>query len=710
MLARILLVCLMIGLSLPVSAQNQNPAEPPNPAMLVADSVFVDGTQLVAMGNVEAIYDGTILQAGRIIYDRQSETLQIEGPVRIKEGDSLILLADSAALDRNLQNGILRGARLVMDEQLQLAAARVDRVNGRYSQLTRASVTSCQVCGPNQVPLWQIRARRVIHDQKERQLYFDGAQFRVADVPIFYFPRLRLPDPTLKRARGFLVPTSRSTTRLGFGIKMPYFIPIGDHQDVTITPYVSPVTRTMEYRYRRAFAHGGIEVRGAISRDTLNRNVTRGYIFGAGAFDLRRDFKLSFDVEATTDNAYLADYGYSSKERLDSAITLTQTRRTSYFEASLTHYQSLRDGENNATLPTIVGDVLYERRFFPRLLGGEFRAGVNAHSHYRYSNTDVVGRDVTRLTTDLSWRKKWTLPAGLRAGVTGQLWVDSFNVVQGGPLVTSQSTTATPAVAIDLRWPLLRRNARGGRDLLEPILQIGWVGGNRRNLPNDESTRVEFDEANLLSLSRFPAPDRRERGTSVAYGMRWMRQAPSGWAGGLTLGQVIRQTADSSFSTSSGLSGIASDWLVAAHVRNGKGLALWARGTLDEKDGFSKAEARLDWTRDRLGVGASYLLLKTDLAEDRTAPVAEWSLDTRYRIGRHWTTSANWRYDLASDRTAKAGFGLQYRNECAEIDFSVSRSFISTSSLQPSTVFGLTVALKGFSTGGSAKEYRRTCN
>jgi LPS-assembly protein len=44
------------------------------------------------------------------------------------------------------------------------------------------------------------------------------------------------------------------------------------------------------------------------------------------------------------------------------------------------------------------------------------------------------------------------------------------------------------------------------------------------------------------------------------------------------------------------------------------------------------------------------------------------------------------------------------------VDFSVSRSFASSTNLEPSTDFGLTVALTGFSTGGSGKEYRRSCS
>ena len=697
-------LCFVLGAAQVARAQSDDAA------MLVADEVLLTGDDtLVASGNVEAIYQGSRLTAARITYDRGTDTIQLDGPVRLTDPQGNLLTADSGTLETDFENGLLRGARMVLDEQLQLASVEARRVGGRYTQLSRVAVTSCQVCGANQVPLWQIRAGRVIHDEEERQLYFDDAQLRVLDFPVFYAPRLRLPDPTLKRSQGFLFPSIRSTTLLGFGIKVPYFIPIGDHQDITLTPYLSPVTRTLEARYRRAFRNGDLTVDAAVTQDTLDEGPRRGYLFAEGAFDLSGDYKLRFDIETTSDDAYLNDYDYADKDRLDSELTVTRTKADRYFEVGVTHYQSLVDDEDNSTQPTIIADAIYEQRVFPKALGGELRMGLAAHGHFRYSDDDIEGRDVSRLNADLNWRRRWTLPGGVRAGVRGQLWGDAFSVSQDS---TSDRRAAqlTPAAAVELRWPLTRTDASGARDLIEPVMQLGWVGGDRLDIANDESTRVEFDEGNLLALSRFPAPDRRERGVTAVYGLRWMRENPNGWSAGLTLGRVSRADPEEGLSRSSGLGGDASDWLIAGHLATRSGLTFTARGLLDSDSRFSKAAARAGWTNSRLDLGASYVLLVTDPDEDRDDAISEWSFDGSYRINQHWTSSANWRYDLASSDFAKAGLGLDYTNECIAVGFSVSRKFPSSSNLEPSTDFGLTVELKGFSTGGSAKDYRRSCN
>ncbi|NDV99502.1 LPS-assembly protein LptD [Salipiger sp. PrR002] len=679
------------------------------PALLVADSVYVEsGNRLIAQGNVEALQDGTRLTASRIVYDQEADSLQIEGPIRITDASGNLMLAESAELEEGLRNGILSGARMVMNEQLQLAAVEARRAEGRFTQLSRVAVSSCQVCGKEEVPLWSIRAQRVVHDEEAKQIYFEGAQLRVLDVPVFWVPSMRLPDPTLKRTRGFLIPTFRSSTLLGFGVKLPYFVPIGEHQDVTLTPYISPVTKTLEARYRRAFARGDLELNGALTRDTLTDDTTRGYLFAEGTFGLRNEFQLDLDLKMVSDEAYLNDYDYEDLDRLGSTIELSRARSDDLLRFGLSHYQSLRASEKDEELPSWIFDGSYEKRFFPDRIGGELRLGTELHGHYRTSDEDIIGRDVARLTAEASWRKRWTLAGGIRMGWTNSLWFDRYDYSQDSSS-DSDVSRVMGSTAVELRWPLIRRGADGARTLLEPVAQYALVGGTRVNIVSDESTRVEFDEGNLLSLSRFPAADRREHGQSVAAGLRWLHEAPDGWRAGMTVGRVWQADVDEDFSRSSGLDSSLSDWLIAAGFSNDAGLTISARGLLGGITDFNKAEARVDWSNARIDLGASYLLLVQDPDEDRDETQSEWSLDGSYRFARNWTSSAEWRYDLADQRLDRAGLGLQYRNECVQVDFSVTRKYASSSNLEPSTDFGLSVALTGFGTTDSAKEYRRTC-
>ncbi|MDP2495148.1 LPS assembly protein LptD [Shimia thalassica] len=721
-LFRILCFAAFGATATPVAAQQiPNTGSVQENVVLVADSVSVSNdNRLIAKGNVEALQGDVRVRAKQIEYDGNLGIVRVTGPIHLSQGDHTQIVASYGELDTDFRNGLLKSARVVLNQQLQMATNQLDRVDDRYNVLTKTTVSSCRVCDQeyDSPPLWQIRAQRVVHDQLERQIYFDHAQVRVLDVPIFYFPQLRLPDPTLDRSKGFLIPEINQNSLLGFGAKVPYFFPIGDDKDLTLTPYLAQNTRTMEFRYRQAFRKGGIEFNGAVSDDDVNTDQPRFYLFGEGNFDLARDYKLTFDIKATSDDAYLLDYDYSDEDRLESDITVRRVKRDENTRFALIHYESLRATEDNDTIPTIIAVAETERRFFPTAIGGEGRWSVQTQHHHRTSNLDydsgdsdsiVDGRDVTRASANLWWRRNWTMNSGLRAGVTTQLAFDAFQTDDDATRDGFESQF-TPTIQADLRYPLSKVTPKGVSYVIEPVAMIGYSGGDTLNVANDESSRVEFDEGNLLSLSRFPSGDRRERGAQAAIGLNWSRIDPNGWQGKLTFGQVYQADVHSDFTTSSGLSQSPSDILLAGQFRNKSGLTLTARGLFDGFHGVNKASAHASWSNDKLWLEGSYVWLGVDPDEDRTETVAEWTIDSRYRLSRHWTGLLDWRYDVSSEQSAEAGVGLEYQNECVRIGLTLSRSYITTSNVEPSTDVGLTISFLGFSVNAKDKSYHRTCN
>ncbi|WP_108858423.1 LPS-assembly protein LptD [Ruegeria sp. Alg231-54] len=694
----------------PAAGAAQGTTQEDQPALLVADRIFITPERnLVAEGNVEAFQGNAKVTATRITYDRETGNLSLEGPIRIDQGGETTLLADSAELDDGIMNGLLIGARMVFDQQVQIASVQAARAGGRYTQFSKVSATSCHVCANGKPPLWQIRARKVTHDQLERQLYFEGAQFRILDFPVFYFPYLRLPDPTLDRATGFLVPSIRTTSQLGTGVQVPYFFKLGDHKDLTLTPYISGKTRTLGYRYRQAFKRGRIELNGAFTRDDLQENEDRGYLFANGYFFLNNDFRLLFDVKTTSDNAYLADYGLPDFDRLRSEIALERIKRDTAFRTSFIHYKSLRDSENEEVIPSRIFDLYFQKRYFPTSVGGEVRLGFVAHNHTRTSDQDIVGRDVARATFDADWMRSWIFASGLRADARFGTSVDIFDIRDDSQF-PDQVTRAAPRAALTLRYPMTRREKSGATQVLEPIAQVGWTNVTDQDVPNDESTFQEFDQGNLLSLSRFPAPDRREDGATAVFGVNWARYAANGWRALATVGQVFRSTADPNFNLTSGLQGTASDVLLAGQLQTANGWSLAGRGLLNGDFSFAKAEVRAGWNKPNVGLTGSYVWQEKDPAENANDEISEIRMDGRYLVDQNWFTQAYARYDLSESEPIRYGLGVTYQNECVKVNMTVSRRFTSSSSIEPSTEFGFTVALTGYSVEGGGQQYKRRCS
>ena len=713
-MARLLiLLALLLTLALPARAQDQ--------ATLVSDSLQITGdTRLIADGKVEVFFKGRRLTASRIVFDQATNRLEITGPIVLtEESGNTLILASQADLAADMSEGILTSARLVLNQQLQLAAAQMRRVAGRYTELDSVTASSCKVCKGNSTPLWEIRARRVVHDEVERQIYFDRAQFRLAGVPVLYIPRLRMPDPTLKRATGFLMPSFRSTSDLGTGFKLPYFFVLGQSSDLTLTPYLTTKrSRTVELRYRQAFATGEIEVTGSISRDELIAGKTRGYLRVQGGFTLPERFRLTFDGRTVTDPAYMLDYGIGNEDRLDSRIEITRTRRNEHISARIISFQTLRDDEVDSAIPSVVADLTFHRRFSLGLLGGEGGLRLQTHNQYRTSTSlidgpdgDLIpdGRDIGRISARIDWRRSFVLPLGIEGTVLGEMTADAYSI--SDDLADGGSTTRTHGSAgVELRWPWVKTEAGGGTQVIEPVVQLLFSSSNAESLPNEDSALVEFDEGNIFALDRFPGSDAVERGPRANVGISWTRFDPQGWSMGVTVGRVFREADLGQFSPGSGLGGSQSDWLAAANFTLADGLAITGRLVMDDGFDLTKGEARVTLNGPKTSVATSLIWAVADPLENRPLPTREVSVDARRKLNPNWTATFSGRYDFVGDQGTVAGLGLEFLNECVRFDVSLSRRFTSSTSVNPTTDFGLSLDLVGFGsgvTGGPARTCRQ---
>lgn len=681
-------------------------------ASLAADSVAIDAEgRLTAEGDVEVFYEGTRLTARRVIYDRRTDQLSIEGPLILFDGDETVIIGSSAELDRELANGVLRSARLVLDQQLQLAAERLDRVDGRFTQLNRVVASSCELCPGERTPLWEIRAQSAIHDQEAQQLYFTNAQVRVAGVPVLFVPQMRLPDPTVDRNTGFLVPRIRTSTRLGTGLQFPYFITAGDSADVTLTPYLSGSTTTLEGRYRQRFRQGRLSFRGAYTaEDEVRPGDTRAYLFGNGGFNLPLGYRLNFDIELVSDTSYLSDYNYSGKDRLDSAISIRRTRDDEQVSASFTVFRTLREDELRFedALPDQLGEFDYTRRIPTGALGGDAWLTLDALTLARPSTDDIIGRDLVRAGASANWRRDWLIPQGALLATEAALSVDVYQVDNDSRFDRSLSRV-TPQLAAELRWPLTRSGPGGVTQTLEPVAQLAWAESFGDDAPNEDSLLVEFDEGNLFALSRFPGRDVYEEGLRANVGLTWWRRDPGRFDLGVTVGRIVRIDSPDQFSEGTGLDEDLSDWLAVARLGMGTRFSAINRSLFNDRLNFTRNETRLDWRIPSGLLSTSYTWSDRIPAENRDRRISEWSVDAAYDFNRNWRGRVNWRYDLVEQQAARAGLVIGYRNECLGVDFSASRRFTSSSNVTPITDFDIRVSVTGFGTNASGQRFRRVC-
>jgi LPS-assembly protein len=708
-----LIVHLLIGLACLSPAQLAAQALGDDQVRLVADSVSVTGkTRLVARGNIEVMYKGQRLRAYGVTYDRSGDLLIIEGPIRIDdEASGTVILADQAELDADLRNGIMASARLVLNRQMQMAAGDLRRVDGRYSVMRSVVASSCKVCAGDPTPLWEIRATRVIHDELGQQIYFDNANLRFGGIPVFFLPRMRVPDPTLKRSTGFLIPSLRTTSTQGFGMRLPFFWAITPNRDLTLTPYLTTQgVRSVDLRYRQAFGPGIFEARGAVSSDsTLGSPRLRGYLELDGQFRLPRGYRLTIDAEGVSDAGYFRDYGQPERDRLVSRTTLDRVGRDELIQARLHGFYSLRDTDDNTILPTGALDATWLRRldlgdFGTAALRIQMQGHVRQSTSLLDSDLDGLadGRDVLRGSLRADWRKDWVFGPGIVLGALGQANVDLYGVAQD-PVYSGSRTRTSSAFGLDLRWPFQRSNARTGTsEVIEPIAQLVWAHRDPTLVANEDSRLVEFDEGNLFALGRFSGADVVETGFRANLGMAYSRQAIDGTHLRMAVGRVFSGQPTTGFSAASGLSTQRSDWLLSMDVTTRNDISLLSRFLVGDTGQLTKGQFRLKMTRDRFDLAAGYSYVIADATEGRSVPLSEFALDSKITLNPNWAMKLDGRYDLTAGQPTRANLGLRYANECLAVDLSLSRRFTTSTSVTPTTTLGLSVELLGFGGSGAA--------
>ncbi len=691
-------------------------------ATLIADRLQIAADQrLIAEGSVEVFYQGRRMTAERIVFDQSTDQLRIEGPIRLTDAEgTTVIVAAQADLASDLTEGILQSARVVLNQQLQMAAAQMVRSEGRFLQLDNAIASSCKVCAGTTTPLWEIRASRVLHDQQERQIYFDQAQLRFGGLPVLYIPRLRIPDPTLDRSNGFLMPTFTNRTDLGTGITLPYFVALGPSRDLTFSPTITTNgAQSLEVRYRQAFDTGFIVATGTLSRDRIQPNDTRGYLVADGIFRLPRGYRLAFHGEAVSDDAYLTDYGISDTDRLTNTIQVDRVRRDEYIAARIINFDTLRSDDFPSATPYLVTDSTYVQRFRLGALGGEGAFRFGSHTHTRQSSNplddpdplepdDIAeGADMQRLSFGVDWRKDWVTQNGMVLAALGEARLDAFNITDD-TLYGGQTSRLYGAAAVELRWPWVRAGADGVAQVIEPVAQLVWADAEDGLIPNEDSRLVEFDEANLFSLNRFPGNDRVETGLRANLGVSWTRIDPAGWSLGVTAGRVFRDAAVPGFSAASGLDGDRSDWLLAVTAETAGGLNLATRVLADDDLSITRGEVLAEYTTPDLWLNTGYIWSIADREESRPSRVSDLVVGAGYQISPGWQATASGRYDFEADQYSSADFGLSFKNECLLVDLSLSRRFTSSTTVRPGTTVDLSVELLGFG-GGTVAGPARMC-
>ncbi len=554
----------------------------PNARMLLqADEMAYDYQKglVSAVGNVQIYYDGGVLEARRVTYDRKANRVHAEGDVRYRTRDGRMIHAEMLEITDDLRDGFINSLLIEGEDKTRFAAARADRLEGKTTVYRSGIYTACELCkeDPKRPPLWQVRAARIIHDEGERVIHYEDARLEFFGVPLAWMPFFSHPDPTVTRKSGFLLPTVRSSTKTGFGLDIPYFWALAPDYDATLT--VTPYSRQgplLQGEWRQRLMSGSYTVRGAgifqldksafdlgPGRDSVGVLDFRGSLETTGEFAINKRWLWGWEASLLSDRLFPNDYGigrFGTTERVNRLYLVGQGDR-SYFDLRGMSFIGLSEFDRNGEQPLIHPILDYSYIFGKPVVGGELGFKVNITSLSRkdadFDPTNGTAAQLnfcdsrafapgfttpancllrgapgeyTRASADMTWRKtvinSWGQMFTPFVVVRGDVAYRSIAPDPGiGSFISTTSETLVrgmPAVGMETRWPFISAHS-WGTQTIEPIAQM-IIRPNEAQIgrfPNEDAQSLIFDDTNLFSINKYSGFDRIEGGTRLNVGAQY---------------------------------------------------------------------------------------------------------------------------------------------------------------------------------------------
>lgn len=580
------------------------PAPVAQTGQMLVQAVEVDydynNSRISAVGSVQMFYNGTTVEADRVVYDQKSKRLHAEGNVRMTDAEGKITYANLLDLSDDYRDGFVDSLRVDTADATRMAATRAERTAGNYTVFQNGVYTACAACkdDPKKPPLWQVKGARIIHDQTEKMMYFEDARLEFFGYPLAYMPYFSTPDPTVKRKTGFLMPSYTSTTANGVGIESPFYWAIAPDYDATFSArYMQKQGVLASGEFRQRLMDGAYSIRAyginqqepTAYRGQPGEKDFRGGVESKGQFAINDKWIWGWDAVALSDYTFLQDYRlslykdpyasflYLPTEAI-SQLYLTGVGNRSFFDARTIYYLSFSGAQSE--VPVVLPVIDYANVINRNILGGEFSYKTNFTSLTRDSadfdaitsngvnsglctltsadtatskarnNKDCLLRGTpgtyTRFSAQAQWRRSYTDSFGQIFTPFAIVRADAINAsISNQPGVSdfiqtgdTQALRVMPTIGMEYRYPFINVQP-WGTTTIEPIAQV-IIRPNETyagKLPNEDAQSLNFDASNLFSVDKFSGYDRVEGGGRANVGVQATTQFDRGGSINVLFGQ-----------------------------------------------------------------------------------------------------------------------------------------------------------------------------
>ena len=574
------------------------------------------------------------------------------------------------------------------------------KLDKQKSVFNKSVFTLCDYRKNDKCPPWTIQSSEMLHDRKKKTIYYENAVVKVYDIPIFYFPKLSHPDPSVDRRSGFLVSTFNHKKNLGYGARIPYYFAIDKDKNFTLTSGIYASEHPIFIgEYHQAFkdsefiANFGYTEGYKNTTDTKQQGSKR-HLFAKYLknFVGKNNSKNSLDItiQNISDDKYLKLYDVKSRlidnatDNLESYISFEHENEDIFVGMKATIYETLKEDYSDKyeyILPEITIDKnLFNNNTFGSL---DMLSTVEVHKYDTNKLTNFI-------VNDLNWSSKNIFfNTGIKSKFIGNL--RNINYEAKNVELYKEDATSELFGALGFLSKLNMKKTRLNSDhFLTPKLLVRYSPGSMRN--EMEGDGIRLDPINAFNLDRMKHNRNYETGLSSTLGFDYEIKKNDVTKLDFSVAQVINDKENNKMDDITSMDEKLSDLVGSAKYDINEKFSLNYNFALDQnyselnyndlglKMNFNSTNLYLNYLQENKHIGdQDYIKTKIDYKSKNDNLL---SFETKRNL---ITNSAEF-YNLS----------YEYVNDCLRAGLVYRREFYNDSELEPENSLMFKVTLTPF--------------
>jgi LPS-assembly protein len=569
--------------------------------------------------------------------------------------------------------------------------------------------TSCKSTNEKEgCPFWNLNANLVTHDKEKKEIIYKHATLDLNNVPVLYTPYFSHPDPSVKRKEGFLAPSFASlSTEIGSITKIPYFYPISQSADFTISPvYYFKQNPLLLGEYREKYKNGDLSIEGSFTQGykeitsvqtegsrnhlygNLNLNFTDKILdqseFNAKIQRVNNPTYLRVNKINSTKDGFKRNLVKEDETKLTNEIYLNSFGRNESLNFKTATYQNIATTKTSDQYEYLLPEIIYSKY---NLMNNN---NLNFTSNFKSFNANT-NQNKTTFINNLDYSTTESYNTNLGIGYKFLTRINNINYYSDYRTPNENlNSQINPVVGFDTSLPFAKLSKESEQYLIPRIL-TRYSPGKMTNAASNDTT---LNTDNLFSINRMNSDELIEKDLSFNIGLDWMwkekiinKNNPA--QAGITIGQVIKFNEDLDMPTKSSLQNKNSDLVTKVNYLSPGNFDVTLKNTLD--NGFNHVyynDLNLKTFLKQGEVNFNFYEKNSHIGSERYAKanLTNYLTDNTKLI---ISTDRN----LKTDLTNSHKLGIENENECIRYGFYFQKNYSSDRDLKPATsiFFGVTL-------------------